>query len=173
MTMEIKLNNHFLEVKETYLFSDIAKRVKQFHENNPEREIIRMGIGDVTLPLPASITAAMEDAVKEMSDKASFHGYPPEYGYDFLRNAVSDHYKELGVNVSPETVYVSDGAKSDLGNFPDILGDNPVIIPDPVYPVYVDSNIMNGRKISFVNGSKENDFLPAPPADRNRRRRSR
>lgn len=167
MTMEIKLNNHFLEVKETYLFSDIAKRVKQFHENNPEREIIRMGIGDVTLPLPASITAAMEDAVKEMSDKAYFHGYPPEYGYDFLRNAVSDHYKELGVNVSPETVYVSDGAKSDLGNFPDILGDNPVIIPDPVYPVYVDSNIMNGRKISFVNGSKENDFLPAPPADTN------
>ena len=163
--MDIKLNNHFLDVKETYLFSDIAKRVRAFQEANPDREIIRMGIGDVTLPLPASITSAMEEAVKEMAVKDTFKGYPPEYGYEFLRNAISDHYKELGVNVAPETVYVSDGAKSDLGNLPDVLGDNPVIIPDPVYPVYVDSNLMNGRQVSFVEGSKENDFLPLPPAD--------
>ncbi len=163
--MDIKLNNHFLDVKETYLFSDIAKRVRAFQEANPDREIIRMGIGDVTLPLPASITSAMEEAVKEMAIKDTFKGYPPEYGYEFLRNAISDHYKELGVNVAPETVYVSDGAKSDLGNLPDVLGDNPVIIPDPVYPVYVDSNLMNGRQVSFVEGSKENDFLPLPPAD--------
>ena len=100
-----------------------------------------------------------------MANKDTFHGYPPEYGYDFLRNAISDHYKDLGVTVAPETVYVSDGAKSDLGNLPDVLGDNPVIIPDPVYPVYVDSNLMNGRKVSFVAGNKENDFLPLPPAD--------
>ena len=163
--MDIKLNNHFLDVKETYLFSDIAKRVRKFQEENPDREIIRMGIGDVTLPLPESITSAMEAAVKEMASKDTFKGYPPEYGYEFLRNAISDHYKELGVNVAPETVYVSDGAKSDLGNLPDVLGDNPVIIPDPVYPVYVDSNLMNGRQVSFVEGSKENDFLPLPPAD--------
>lgn len=164
-TMDIKLNNHFLDVKETYLFSDIAKRVRAFQEANPDREIIRMGIGDVTLPLPASITSAMEEAVKEMASKDTFKGYPPEYGYEFLRNAISDHYKDLGVNVAPETIYVSDGAKSDLGNLPDVLGDNPVIIPDPVYPVYVDSNLMNGRQVSFVEGSKENDFLPLPPAD--------
>ena len=163
--MDIKLNTHFLDVKETYLFSDIAKRVKKFQQENPDREIIRMGIGDVTLPLPQSVTSAMEEAVKEMASKDTFHGYPPEYGYDFLRNAISDHYKALGVTVSPETVYVSDGAKSDLGNLPDVLGDNPVIIPDPVYPVYVDSNLMNGRKVSFVAGSSENDFLPLPPAD--------
>ena len=166
-TMDIKLNTHFLDVKETYLFSDIAKRVKKFQAENPDREIIRMGIGDVTLPLPQSITSAMEEAVKEMASKDTFHGYPPEYGYDFLRNAISDHYKDLGVTVAPETVYVSDGAKSDLGNLPDVLGDNPVIIPDPVYPVYVDSNLMNGRKVSFVAGNKENDFLPLPPADTN------
>ena len=164
-SMDIKLNTHFLDVKETYLFSDIAKRVRKFQEENPDREIIRMGIGDVTLPLPRSVTSAMEEAVKEMSAKDTFHGYPPEYGYDFLRNAISDHYKDLGVTVAPETVYVSDGAKSDLGNLPDVLGDNHIIIPDPVYPVYVDSNLMNGRKVSFVAGNKENDFLPLPPAD--------
>ena len=163
--MDIKLNNHFLDVKETYLFSDIAKRVRKFQEENPDREIIRMGIGDVTLPLPQSVTSAMEEAVKEMASKDTFKGYPPEYGYEFLRNAISNHYKELGVNVAPETVYVSDGAKSDLGNLPDVLGDNPVIIPDPVYPVYVDSNLMNGRQVAFVEGSKENDFLPLPPAE--------
>ncbi len=166
--MNIKLNNHFLDVKETYLFSDIAKRVKKFQEENPDREIIRMGIGDVTLPLPSSITSAMEEAVKEMSVKDSFHGYPPEYGYDFLRDAIAAHYKEIGAPaVTSNIIYVSDGAKSDLGNLPDILGDNPVIIPDPVYPVYVDSNLMNGRKVSFVAGNKENDFLPLPPADTN------
>ena len=164
--MDIKLNNHFLDVKETYLFSDIAKRVKAFQAANPEREIIRMGIGDVTLPLPASVTSAMEDAVRQMTAKESFHGYPPEYGYDFLRNAIADHYKTIGApSITPDVVYVSDGAKSDLGNLPDILGDNPVIIPDPVYPVYVDSNLMNGRKISFVAGTCGNGFLPEPPAD--------
>ena len=163
--MNIKLNEHFLDVKETYLFSDIAKRVKKFQEENPGREIIRMGIGDVTLPLPASVASAMEDAAKQMAVKESFRGYPPEYGYDFLRNAIADHYKAIGAAcVTPDTVYVSDGAKSDLGNFPDILGNNPVIVPDPVYPVYVDSNLMNGRKISFAGGTKENGFLPEPPS---------
>ena len=163
--MDIRLNNHFLDVKETYLFSDIAKRIKKFQEENPDREIIRMGIGDVTLPLPGSVTSEMEEAVREMANKDTFHGYPPEYGYDFLRNAIAAHYKEIGApNITSDVIYVSDGAKSDLGNLPDILGDNPVIIPDPVYPVYVDSNLMNGRKISFVAGSKENDFLPLPPS---------
>ena len=164
--MDIKLNDHFLNVKETYLFSDIAKRVKKFQEENPGRQIIRMGIGDVTLPLPESVTSAMEEAVREMSVKDTFRGYPPEYGYDFLRNAIADHYKEIGAPaITSDVIYVSDGAKSDLGNLPDILGDNPVIIPDPVYPVYVDSNLMNGRKVSFIAGTKENDFLPLPSSD--------
>ncbi len=164
--MDIRLNTHFLDVKETYLFSDIAKRVKAFQEENPDREIIRMGIGDVTLPLPRSITSAMEQAVKEMASKDTFRGYPPEYGYDFLRDAIAAHYNSIGAHdVTSNIIYVSDGAKSDLGNLPDVLGDNPVIIPDPVYPVYVDSNLMNGRKVSFIAGNRENGFLPLPPAN--------
>ena len=110
--MDIKLNTHFLDVKETYLFSDIAKRVRKFQEDNPGREIIRMGIGDVTLPLPESVTSAMEAAVREMADKDTFHGYPPEYGYDFLRNAISDHYKDLGVTVAPVNVRPGDAVSS-------------------------------------------------------------
>ena len=139
--MNIKLNTHFLDVKETYLFSDIAKRVKKFQAENPDREIIRMGIGDVTLPLPQSVTSAMEEAVKEMANKDTFHGYPPEYGYDFLRNAISDHYKDLGVTVAPETVYVSDGAKSDLGNLPDVLGEND-FLPLPPADTHIEPSVI-------------------------------
>ena len=165
--MNIKLNDNFSNIKETYLFSDIAKKINAYKEANPDASIIRMGIGDVTLPLPAPCVDALISASSEMGVKETFRGYPPEYGYDFLRDAIALHYKKLGADISSSEVFVSDGAKSDLGNLPDILGDNPVIIPDPVYPVYVDSNLMAGRKITLVSGNKDNGFLPMPPENYN------
>lgn len=160
--MNIKTNTNFGNIKETYLFSEIGSRVRAYEAANPDAKIIRMGIGDVTLPLPKIVVDAMVKACEEMGDQATFRGYPPEYGYGFLRDKISIHYANLGVTVDPESVFVSDGAKSDLGNFVDILGNNNVIIPDPVYPVYVDSNTMSGNNITFINGTRENGFLPMP-----------
>jgi LL-diaminopimelate aminotransferase len=162
--MRIKVNTNFGNIKETYLFSEIASRVRKYSEANPDKKIIRMGIGDVTLPLPSVVTDAMKKAADEMGNKDTFRGYPPEYGYDFLKDAINAHYSRLGVDVPSESVFVSDGAKSDLGNIVDILGDNEIIIPDPVYPVYVDSNLMSGRKITLVDGNIDNGFLPGPDA---------
>ena len=161
--MKININENFGKIKQNYLFSEIASRVNVFKAENPSADIIRMGIGDVTLPLPKPAVDAMGAAVKEMGVKETFRGYPPEYGYDFLREAISRHYSDLGTDIKPSSVFVSDGAKSDLGNLVDIMGDNEIIIPDPVYPVYVDSNLMSGRKITLVPGSAENGFLPMPP----------
>lgn len=161
--MKINVNENFGKIKQNYLFSDIASKVKAFKEANPDASIIKMGIGDVTLPLPEPSVNAMIAAAKEMGVKETFRGYPPEYGYDFLREAISGHYKTLGTDVKASSIFVSDGAKSDLGNIVDILGDNEIIIPDPVYPVYVDSNTMSGRKITLVPGSRDNGFLPMPP----------
>lgn len=163
--MKIKINENFLQVKESYLFSEIGKRVREYAEAHPDRKIIRLGIGDVTLPLTPSVIAAMEKAVGEMGNQATFRGYAPEYGYDFLRDAVKAHYAAGGVTLSREEIFVSDGAKSDVGNIVDILGDNPVLIPDPVYPVYLDSNVMAGRKAEFLEANEANGFLPMPPAD--------
>ena len=163
--MKIKINENFLQVKESYLFSEIGKRVREYAEAHPDRKIIRLGIGDVTLPLTPSVIAAMEKAVGEMGNQATFRGYAPEYGYDFLRDAVKAHYAAGGVTLSREEIFVSDGAKSDVGNIVDILGDNPVLIPDPVYPVYRDSNVMAGRKAEFLEANEANGFLPMPPAD--------
>lgn len=160
--MNIKINENFNNIKETYLFSEIGARVRKYAQQNPDKEIIRMGIGDVTLPLPSVVVNAMTNAALEMGNKETFRGYPPEYGYDFLREAIANHYTSLGVDIPSDSIFVSDGAKSDLGNFLDILGQNKIIIPDPVYPVYVDSNTMNGNDVIFVNGTKENGFLPAP-----------
>ncbi len=162
--MRIKVNTNFGNIKETYLFSEIASRVRKYSEANPDKKIIRMGIGDVTLPLPSVVTDAMKKAADEMGNKETFRGYPPEYGYDFLKDAINAHYARLGVDVPSESIFVSDGAKSDLGNIVDILGDNEIIIPDPVYPVYVDSNLMSGRKITLVDGNIDNGFLPGPDA---------
>ena len=161
--MKININENFGKIKQNYLFSEIASRVNVFKAENPSADIIRMGIGDVTLPLPKPAVDAMGAAVKEMGVKETFRGYPPEYGYDFLREAISRHYSDLGTDIKPSSVFVSDGAKSDLGNLVDIMGDNEIIIPDPVYPVYVDSNLMSGRKITLVPGRAENGFLPMPP----------
>lgn len=162
--MNIRINENFNNIKETYLFSEIGARVRKYVAENPDKEIIRMGIGDVTLPLPTPVVDAMVKASKEMGVKETFRGYPPEYGHDFLREKIASHYTSLGVNIKADAIFVSDGAKSDLGNFIDILGNNTVIIPDPVYPVYVDANTMNGNDIIYVNGTSENGFLPLPDA---------
>ena len=164
MSMKVKLNENFSRIKESYLFSDIAKKVSAYSAANPDKEIIRLGIGDVTLPLTKCVTEAMQKAVAEQAEKSTFRGYAPEYGYDFIRQSVSDYYARHGVEISPDEIFVGDGAKSDIGNITDIFGDNKVLIPSPVYPVYVDSNLMCGREITLVNATEENGFLPEPPA---------
>lgn len=160
--MNIKINENYLKLSENYLFSDIAKKVKQYQIEHPDAKIIRLGIGDVSLPLPKIVASAMAEAAKNMGTKEGFMGYPPEYGHTFLKNAISDYYSRNNIQVDSNDIFVSDGAKSDLGNIVDILGDNDIYIPNPVYPVYVDSNIMSGRRIHFIDGNMENDFLPVP-----------
>ena len=162
LNMNIKLNDNFDNIKESYLFSEIAKRVNKYSAEHPEAKIIRLGIGDCKLPLTKTVIDAMHKAVDEMGVKETFRGYPPEYGYDFLREAISKYYASNGVDVAADEIFVSDGAKSDCGNIVDILGDNTILIPDPVYPVYMDSNIMSGRKIELISGNQENGFLPMP-----------
>lgn len=159
----MKLNNNYKNLKESYLFSEIARRVSDFSKENPQMNIIRMGIGDVTRPLCSATVDALKDASKDMGEQASFHGYGPEQGYDFLREAVRDYYKANSVELQPDEIFISDGAKSDLGNILDLFDkDNTVLIPDPVYPVYVDTNIMDGRRIVFADACEENGFLPLP-----------
>ena len=159
----MKINHNYLNLKESYLFSLIAKKVNDYKQQNPEKNVIRLGIGDVTLPLVPAVLGAMHNAVSEMGSPHTFKGYGEEQGYSFLRQAVCDYYARKGVMPDKSEVFISDGAKSDLGNILDIFdADNTVIIPDPVYPVYVDTNIMAGRKIIFINGSVENNFLPLP-----------
>lgn len=158
-----KFNDNFLELKESYLFSEVAKRVNTFKGKNPDRSVIRLGIGDVTLPLGKTVVEAMHAAVDEMGRAETFRGYGPEQGYEFLRQAIAGHYKTFGVQLEEDEIFVSDGAKSDTGNITDLFSrDNTVLIPDPVYPVYVDTNTMNGRNIVYINGTAENDFLPMP-----------
>ncbi|MCR5075638.1 MAG: LL-diaminopimelate aminotransferase [Ruminococcus sp.] len=158
-----KFNEKFLDLKESYLFSEVAKRVSAFQQNNPEKRVIRLGIGDVTLPLSKTVVQALHSAADEMGRAESFRGYGPEQGYDFLREAIAGHYKSFGVELDTDEIFVSDGAKSDTGNITDLFSrDNTVLIPDPVYPVYVDTNTMNGRNIVYINGTAENDFLPMP-----------
>ncbi len=153
----------FQNIQESYLFSEIGARVRAFQAAHPEREIVRMGIGDVTRPLPKAVTAAMEKASREMGDAATFRGYGDEQGYAFLREAVAGYYADKGVRVDPDEIFISDGAKSDLGNVLDLFSDDcTVLIPNPTYPVYVDTNVMAGRKILFYEGSGENGFTPLP-----------
>lgn len=159
----MKINYNFLVLKDSYLFSLIAKKVNEYKQQNPEKDVIRLGIGDVTLPLVPAVVEAMHKAVSEMGSADTFKGYGEEQGYGFLRQAVCDYYAKKGVKLDTSEVFISDGAKSDIGNILDIFDSaNTVIIPDPVYPVYVDTNIMAGRKIKFINGNKENNFLPLP-----------
>lgn len=163
----MRINANYLRLEDSYLFSSIAKKVAAYQKEHPEREILRLGIGDVALPLCEASVAAMASAVKEMGTRQGFHGYGPEQGYGFLRSAIARYYQGRGVSLAPDEIFVSDGAKSDLGNFPDILSvDNAVWIPDPVYPAYVDSNIMSGRRIQYLDANPENHFLPMPVEDR-------
>lgn len=158
-----KFNENYLNLKDSYLFSEIAKRVNNFIEANPDKPVIRLGIGDVTLPLSKKVIEALHSAVDEMADAKTFRGYGPEQGYDFLRNAIKDYYARNGVEVDADEIFVSDGAKSDTGNITDMFSiDNVVLVPDPVYPVYVDTNTMNGRKIIYMEGNAENGFCPMP-----------
>ena len=163
----MKLNKHYAELNESYLFSTIARKVREFQTANPERDVIRLGIGDVTLPLAASVTEAMHKAVDEQGRKESFHGYiPSEQGYEFLREAIQRYYAKNGVTLDISEIFVSDGAKSDLGNLLDLFDvDNTVLVPDPVYPVYVDDNVMAGRTIRYMAATAENQFLPMPGED--------
>ena len=157
------LNSNYGNLKESYLFSDIARRVSEFSEKNPGRRIIKMGIGDVTRPLCKAVTDAMKKASDEMGTAEGFRGYGPEQGYAFLRDAVRDYYKKYGVELDSSEIFISDGAKSDVGNILDIFSrSTTVLVPDPVYPVYVDTNTMDGRKISYMNATEQNGFLPLP-----------
>ena len=162
----MKINENYKNLAERYLFSTIAKKVNEYSAAHPEAKIIRMGIGDVTLPLCEKAAEAFAKAAKEQGDADAFHGYGPEQGYDFLRDAIRDYYGTFGVTVESGDIFISDGAKSDLGNILDLFDvDNTVLIPDPVYPVYMDTNVMAGRKLVFMDANVENGFLPMPPKD--------
>lgn len=159
----MNINENYFNLEESYLFSTVAKKVNEFIQNNPDKKVIRLGIGDVTLPLCKAVIEAMHNAVDEMSKKETFRGYGPEQGYDFLREKVQNYYKKRNVELELDEIFISDGAKSDLGNILDLFSkDNVVLVPDPVYPVYVDTNVMAGRKVIFANANEENGFLPLP-----------
>ncbi len=173
-----KINDNFLKLPGSYLFSAVAEKSAAFSAAHPDKELIKMSIGDVTLPLAPSVTKAMRAAVDEMGTAAGFHGYGPEQGYDFLREKIAEKdYIARGANISPDEIFVSDGAKSDCGNIGDIFStDNTVAVCDPVYPVYVDTNAMAGRAGDFIGGKwskliympcvEENGFLPELPKER-------
>ena len=159
----MRLNMHYQALQDNYLFADIARRVEAYCRENPEADVIRLGIGDVTRPLPPTVVEALQTAAAEMGDASTFRGYGPEQGYDFLRKAIAADYSRRGVELAEHEIFVSDGAKSDLGNILDLFEDeNTVLVPDPVYPVYVDTNVMAGRHIRYVSADEENGFLPLP-----------
>ena len=160
----MKINKNYQNIEETYLFSEIAERVRKYMEQDKGASLIKMGIGDVTRPLCKSAVEAMIHASEEMGTAEGFHGYGPEQGYAFLRDAIADYYENTsGVKVFSDEIFVSDGAKSDIGNILDIFDkDNVVAVTDPVYPVYVDTNVMAGRKVIKLSASADNDFLPMP-----------
>lgn len=162
MSLSIKINENYVTLKRNYLFAEVASRVAAYKKENPQAEVISLGIGDVTRPLPPAAVKALKSAADEMGSLEGFHGYAPDNGYPFLREAISGYYTRRGIKIDTSEVFVSDGAKSDVGNIVDILGDNTVVIPDPVYPVYLDSNLMSGRQVEFISGSEENGFLPTP-----------
>ena len=157
------VNENFAALEDSYLFSQVAHKVADFSAAHPEKKIIRLGIGDVTLPLVPVVVEAMQKAAAEMGVKETFRGYGPEQGYEFLHEALVKYYAGFGVTLESSEIFISDGAKSDCGNITDIFDDaNVILVPDPVYPVYLDTNIMRGRKIVFMEGSPENGFLPMP-----------
>ncbi|MCR5568564.1 MAG: LL-diaminopimelate aminotransferase [Paludibacteraceae bacterium] len=173
----ISVNDNFLKLPGSYLFTEIAHRVAAYKEGNPQAQVIKMGIGDVTLPLPAACIMEMQKAICEMAHKESFHGYGPEQGYEFLRQAIADDYKQNGVSLAVDEIFVSDGSKSDCGNIGDIFSNScKVALTDPVYPVYVDTNAMAGRagdllpngqwsNLVYMPVTAANDFVPELPKE--------
>ena len=171
----IFINEHYLKLKSSYLFADIARRVASFQEKHPDMEIIKLGIGDVTLPLPKACLDAMHRAVDEMGKSETFRGYGPEQGYAFLREKIAEFdFQARGAQIEPDEIFISDGAKCDTGNFQELFAqDISIAVPDPVYPVYVDTNVMAGRTGKFSNGryeglvylesTRENNFIPDLP----------
>lgn len=162
----MNFNLNFNNIAESYLFAEVANRASAYSKAHPEKKVLKLGIGDVTLPLAPEVIKALHAAVDDMSRKETFQGYGPYEGYDFLREGVRSYYKTNGVDLSLNEIFISDGAKSDLGNILDIFSkDNTVLIPDPVYPVYVDTNVMAGRKIIYADANEQNGFLPMPCND--------
>jgi len=173
----ITINEHYLKLQASYLFSDIARRVAAFQANNPHVGVIKLGIGDVTKPLPPACIAAFHQAVDEMADDASFRGYGPEQGYAFLREAIATHdFQARGADIQADEIFVSDGAKCDTGNIQELFGQQTrIAIPDPVYPVYLDTNVMAGRTgnykdgryegIVYLDSTRENNFVPSLPTE--------
>ena len=171
----MQINDNFEKLPESYLFSEVARRLNAFKEGNPQADVIRMDIGDVTLPLAHCVRRAMHSAVDEMGSSETFHGYGPEQGYGFLREAIArTDYAERGINIAPDEIFISDGAKSDLGNLGDIYSEQSIIaVADPGYPVYVDTAVMSGRggelhdgkwsRILYLQGDANNGFIPAIP----------
>ena len=159
----MKINRNFDNLVPSYLFAEIASRTNAYIKANPDKKVIKLGIGDVTLPLAPVVIDALKKGADELGRKETFKGYPEYEGYDFAREAVAGYYKKSGVTVSPDEIFISDGAKSDTGNIGDIFGaDNIVMVTDPVYPVYVDSNIMAGRQVVYAPCTRENGFLAMP-----------
>lgn len=175
----IKINENFLNLQDSYLFSTIAKKVAKFQDENPDKKVIKLGIGDVTLPLADVCVEAMKKAVDDLSKKETFMGYGPEQGYDFLRSKIVEiDFKQRGINIEKDEIFVSDGAKCDTGNIVDIFSkNNKVAITDPVYPVYLDTNVMSGRSgnfnketgkyenIIYMPCTSENNFEPELPTE--------
>lgn len=173
----MRINDNFEKLPESYLFSTVAAKLRKYREEHPGVDVIRMDIGDVTLPIPPAAVTAMHHAVDDMADKVSFHGYGPEQGYEFLRNAVAENdYAARGIDIRADEIFISDGAKSDLGNLGDIYShDSIVAVADPGYPVYVDSNVIDGRGGELVGGkwsrfvylvcNEANGFKPVPPSE--------
>lgn len=171
----IKINDHYLKLQASYLFSDIAKRVAAFQEANPDREVIKLGIGDVTRALPQACTDAFHKAIDEMAEDSTFRGYGPEQGYDFLREKIAESdFQSRGADITADEIFISDGAKCDTGNIQEIFSTEiSIAIPDPVYPVYLDTNVMAGRTgkykndkyegIHYLECTKENNFIPKLP----------
>lgn len=171
----IRINEHYLKLKSSYLFAEIKKRMQDFAKSHPDQEMIKLGIGDVTRGLPQACVQAMQQAAKEMADDSTFRGYGPEQGYDFLREKIAEHdFQKRGADIAADEIFVSDGAKCDSGNFQEILSQDAVLaLPDPVYPVYQDTNIMAGRTGAFQDGryqgvvyldcTRDNQYIPELP----------
>ena len=173
----IRINEHYQKLQNSYLFAEINQRIQAFQQQHPERELIRLGIGDVTQPLPDACVQAMHKAVDELAESQTFRGYGPEQGYDFLRQAIAEHdFQARGANINADEIFVSDGAKCDTGNIQELFAqDLRLAIPDPVYPVYVDTNVMAGRTgasqegryqgLVYLECTAENNYIPALPSE--------